>query len=324
MTGVPLTIALSDSDRTRPIANGKVKIDGVDAAITLMGVQELFNHQLTTHEFDCCEFPIATYMRTLEQPGRPYLAIPIFPSRHFRLSDVFVNTSKGITKPADLAGKRIGVSVFDMAAAVWLRGIFEEYYDLPRTAPIYVAGGLETLRSGDEHPQFYPEQFTCEERLDQSLSDLLAVGEIDAIYTARAPSCWPSDTVTRLFDDPIPEELSYFERTGIYPAMHVLAVKRDIAEANPQIVRALYDAFVAGQAAARAQLFDSAALATMLPWQLEALLFAEKKLGKDYWAHGLAANRKMLETVVGYLVADGLIETAFTPEDLFSADMRGT
>jgi 4,5-dihydroxyphthalate decarboxylase len=324
MTGVSLTIGLSNSDRTRPIAHGELPVAGVDAKVTLMGVQALFNHQLTTHEFDCCEFPIATYLRSLERPERPYLAIPIFPSRHFRLSDVFVHTGKGITKPADLAGKRIGVSVFDMAAAVWLRGIFEEYYDLPRTAPIYVAGGLETLRSGDEHPQYYPPQFQCEERLDRSLSALLAAGEIDAIYTARAPSCWPSATVTRLFDDPIPEELGYFARTGIYPAMHVLAIKRPIAEANPGIVRALYDAFVQGQGIARERLFDSAALSTMLPWQLEALLFAEKKLGPGYWAHGLAANRAMLETVIRYLLEDGLIATPYTPEDLFSADMHGT
>lgn len=324
MSGIPLTIALSDSDRTRPIARGEVPIEGVDATINLMGVQALFNHQLTTHEFDCCEFPIATYLRTLEQPGRPYLAIPIFPSRHFRLSDVFVNTAKGITRPSDLAGRRIGVSVFDMAAAVWLRGIFEEFYGLPRTAPIYVAGGLEDVRTGDEHPQHYPAQFNCEERLDKPLSELLATGEIDAIYTARAPSCWPSPAVTRLFDDPIPEELSYFERTGIFPAMHVLAIKRTSAESHPEVVPALYKAFVQGQAAARAHLFDSAALATMLPWQLESLLFAEEKLGADYWAHGLAANRKMLQTVIGYLLADELITTPFMPEDLFSADMHDT
>lgn len=324
MAGLKLSLLLSDSDRSRPVANGEAPIEGVDAKITFMGVQALFNHQLTTHEFDCCEFPIATYMRTLEQPERPYLALPVFPSRHFRLSDVFVHTGKGIEKPADLAGKRIGVSVFDMAAAVWLRGIFEDYYDLPRTAPIYVAGGLETLRSGDEHPQFYPEQFTCEERLDASLSDLLAAGEIDAIYTARAPRCWPGPNVARLFDDPIPEELGYFERTGIFPAMHLLAVKRPIAEANPGLVPALYAAFTKAQEIARERLWDSAALSTMLPWQLEALMFAEAKLGAGYWSAGLAANRTMLETAIRYMREDGLISTAMTPEDLFGPDMHAT
>ena len=325
MSKLKLKIGVSDSDRTRPIAYGDVAIAGVEADVTLMGVQALFNHQLTQHSFDCCEFPLATYLRTLEQPGQPYLAIPVFPSRHFRLSDVFINTGKGITKPADLAGKRIGVSVFDMAAAVWLRGMFEDFYDLPRTAPIYVAGGLDSLRSGDEHPQFYPDQFTCEERLDKSLAVLLAEGEIDAIYTARAPSTWPSaPTVTRLFDDPIPASLDYFDKTGVFPAMHVLAIKRPIAEANPGVVEALYAAFTEAQTVARGRLFEAAALSTMLPWQLESLLFTERKLGSDYWAAGVANNRVMLETIIRYMVEDRLIKTSFKPEDLFSAEMHGT
>src|ERR1700753_2009091 len=132
MTALPLKIGVSDSDRTRPIASGEVPIEGVTAEVTLMGVQALFNQQLTGDKFDASEFPLASYLRTLDRPDRPYVAIPIFPSRHFRFSNVFVNTGSGISKPADLAGKRIGLPVFDMAAAVWLRGIFEDYYDLPR------------------------------------------------------------------------------------------------------------------------------------------------------------------------------------------------
>ena len=148
MTALRLKIGVSDSDRTRPIATGEVPIAGVEAEVTLTGVQALFNKQLTEHTFDCCEFPIASYLRSMEQADRRYVAIPVFPSRHFRLSCVFINTSKGIKTPADLAGKRIGVPVFDMAAAVWLRGIFQDHFGLPRTAPIYVAGGLEAPRAG--------------------------------------------------------------------------------------------------------------------------------------------------------------------------------
>src|SRR5690242_17710176 len=122
MTLLKLTIGASDSDRTRPIANGEVKIAGVEPDVTLMGVQALFNKQLGSHHFDACEFPLATYLRTLERPDRPYLAVPIFPSRHFRFSSVFINKASGIEKPADMAGKRIGLMVFDMAAAVWQRG----------------------------------------------------------------------------------------------------------------------------------------------------------------------------------------------------------
>src|SRR6201994_2627881 len=251
MTALPLKIGVSDSDRTRPIAGGESPIKGVAAEVTLMGVQELFNRQLTEHTFDCCEFPLATYLRSLERPERPYVAVPIFPSRHFRFSNVFVNTSKGITKPADLAGKRIGIPVFDMAAAVWLRGIFEDYYDLPRTSPIYVAGGLEAARTGDEHPQFYPDRFKHETRNDQSLAVLLAEGEIDALYTARAPSTWPSASVGRLFDDPMPAELDYFAKSKIFPPMHLIAIKRPIAEAHPGLMMAVYEAFAQAQSVAR-------------------------------------------------------------------------
>jgi 4,5-dihydroxyphthalate decarboxylase len=317
MTALPLKIGVSDSDRTRPIASGEVPIAGVAAEVTLMGVQALFNKQLTEHTFDCCEFPLATYLRSLERPERPYVAVPIFPSRHFRFSCVFVNSAKGISKPADLAGKRIGVSVFDMAAAVWLRGIFQDYYDLPRTSPIYVAGGPEAPRTGDEHPQFYPDRFKHETRNDKGLAALLASGEIDALYTARAPSTWPSASVSRLFEDPMPVELDYFSKTGIFPAMHVIAIKRPLAEANPGLTMAIFQAFAQAQKIARERLFESAALSTMLPWQLEGLLFAEQRLGKDYWPVGLANNRAMLEIISRYMVEDGLVRREFSPEELF-------
>jgi 4,5-dihydroxyphthalate decarboxylase len=282
-----------------------------------MGVQALFNLQLTRHTFDCCEFPITSYLRTLERPERPYVAVPIFPSRHFRFSNVFINVAKGITKPADLARRRIGVPVFDMAAAVWLRGIFQDHFGLERTAPIYVSGGLETARTGDEHPQFYPARFRHEERNDKSLAALLAEGEIDALYTARAPSSWPSPSVGRLFEEPIRIELDYFSKTGIFPPMHIIAVKRTLVDANPGLLKAIFDSFSQAQTIARERLFDSAALSTMLPWQLESLLFAEQQLGQDYWPVGLAKNRAMLKVIIRYMAEDGLIAKEFAPEDLF-------
>ncbi len=324
MTLLKLTIGASDSDRTRPIANGEVTIAGVAPEVTLMGVQALFNKQLGSHHFDACEFPLATYLRTLERPDRPYLAVPIFPSRHFRFSSVFINKASGITKPAEMAGKRIGLMVFDMAAAVWQRGIFEEHFGLDRTAPIYVTGGLETARTGDEHPQVYPDKFTVE-RTDKPLAQMLASGEIDALYTARAPSTWPSETVGRLFEDPKTAELDYFRKTGIFPPMHILAVKRPIAEANPGLTKALFDAFAEAQTIARTKLFDQVALSTMLPWALESLIEAERELGTDYWPVGFAKNRAMLEVVIRYLKEDGLISTDFAPEDLFEgADILAT
>lgn len=323
-----LTVGLSGTARTRPLAAGRVAIEGVEADITLMGVQELFNQQLATHTFDACEFPIATYLRSLEKPERPYLAIPIFPSRHFRLSSIFVSELSDVKVPSDLIGKRIGISVFDMAAGVWMRGVLHDRFGLDRFAATYVIGGLEQPRGNDEHPQFYPSGFTFEHRNDASLAALLAAGEIDALMTARAPSTWPDGGVRRLFEDPRTVELDYFHDTGIFPAMHVLAIKRHIAEANPELPLALYRAFATSQQLARADLFDAAALDSILPWQLEELLATERAMGPDFWAVGVAANRRMLEQIVDYTLADGLISTRFTVQDLFdgpgSADLLTT
>jgi 4,5-dihydroxyphthalate decarboxylase len=325
MASIPLTIGVSDTDRMRPLVDGQVSVAGVDAKIALMPVQALFNKQLTEHTFDCCEFPLASYLRSLETAEKPYLAVPIFPSRHFRFSCVFVNTGSGITKPADLAGKRVGIPVFDMAAAVWHRGIFQDHYGLDRTAPIYVTGGLEDARRSDEHPQYYPEKFRIEHVTDKSLARLLAEGGIDALYTARAPSTWPSATVARLYPNPIEAELAYFAKTGIFPPMHVLAVKRSIAERNPGLTRSLFDAFAAAQRIAQEKLRDSAALGVMLPWLLEHLLDTEQRLGAEYWPVGFAKNRATLEVIIRYMREDGLTKAALAPEDLFSgADILAT
>lgn len=283
-----------------------------------MPVQALFNKQLTTHLFDCCEFPLTSYIRTLESPEKPYVGVPIFPSRHFRLSCVFINASSGVTRPADLAGKRVGVPVFDMAAAVWLRGMFEDYYGLDRTAPIYVSGGLEEPRRGDEHPQHYPAKFRVEHVADRSLAELLAAGAIDALYTARAPGTWPSPNVRRLFNDPIAADLDYFRKTGIFPPMHVVALKRSLALRHPDLARNLFEAFAAAQRVAQAKLADSVTLAAMLPWLMEHLQFTEQQLGPDYWPVGFASNKKTLDTIIRYMRDDELITTSFAPEDLFA------
>jgi ABC-type nitrate/sulfonate/bicarbonate transport system substrate-binding protein len=325
MERTALTIGVSDSDRTRPLVSGEVRIEGVTADIEVMGVQALFNRQLTEHTFDCCEFPLTSYLRTLERPDRRYVGLPVFPSRHFRLSSVFINMTKGIRSPADLAGRKIGVPVFDMAAAVWLRGIFHDHYGLDRTSPIYVAGGLEAPRSGDEHPQFYPSCFKHEQCMDRSLASMLASGEIDALYTARAPSCWPSATVGRLFEDPMTAELGYFDRTGIFPAMHLVAIKRSIVEKHPDLPMAVFKAFAAAQEVAQSRLADSAALSTMLPWQLENLSFAKERLGADYWPAGIAKNRAMLEAIIRYMADDRLVQKQFAIEEIFEgADILST
>ncbi|NKC30521.1 substrate-binding domain-containing protein [Falsiroseomonas selenitidurans] len=318
-----LTIGVSDCDRARALAEGRVAIDGVAAEVTVMPLQPLFNLQMTHHTFDCCEFPIATWLRHFDRPQQEYVGIPVFPSRHFRFSCVFVNKAKGLTKPADLAGRRVGTMVWDMAAAVWLRGIFDEHYALPWDAPIYVNAGLNEARAGEDHPQQYPPAARIEHVTDRSLSAMLESGEIDALYTARAPDSFFSapDKVGRLFADPMAAELDYFARTGIFPPMHLIAVKRRFVEANPGLPRALLAAFAESQRLARLRLHDSATLAVGLPFLAQQLEETERLLGPAFWSTGFAANRDMFATLIRYMRAEGLLRRDLAPEDLFPASL---
>ncbi len=316
---IPLSIGLSDADRTRAIAEGTVKIEGVEARAEMLPLQPLFNIQLTTHRFDCCEFPIATWLRHFNRPSQEYVGIPVFPSRHFRFSCVFVHRRRGFTKPADLAGKRIGTMVWDMAAAQWLRGIFDEHYGLPARSPIYVSAGAEVPRTGDDHPQEYPAGYTIEHRPDATLSAMLESGEIDALYTARAPSSFftASERVGRLFEDSMAAELAFFKRTGLHPPMHLIAVKTAIVEAHPWLPMALYKAFAEAQAVAQARLHDSATLGTMLPWAVQHMEMTERELGRDFWPTGFAKNRDTLVTLIRYMRAEGALTRDLVPEELF-------
>lgn len=323
-----LSIGTSDCDRIRPLIDGAVGVEGVKAEWHVHGVQQLFNLQCSQHVYDAAEFPLATYLRDLEG-ARRYLALPVFPSRHFRFSCVFVNKTAGLKTAADLAGKRVGIPVWDMAAAVWLRGIFNEHYGLDMRAPVYVTNGLEDGRKGDEHPQTYPEGFEIIHADDAGgLSKMLADGKIDALYTAAAPSSYdphdPDCPVTRLFDDPVTTETAYYQKTGIFPPMHVFALKREIAEANPGLTTRLYTALCGAQDEARARLYNSAALNVMLPWLFDHLLDSERRLGKGYWSTGFAANRKTLETAIGYMKNEGLLTTELHATDMFDDDMLRT
>lgn len=323
---IPLSIGLSDADRTRAIAEGRVTIEGVEARAEMLPLQPLFNIQLTTHRFDCCEFPLATWLRHFNRAEQDYVGIPVFPSRHFRFSCVFVHKGRGFEKPADLAGKRIGTMVWDMAAAVWLRGIFDEHFGLPARSPIYVSAGAEAPRTGDDHPQEYPPGYTIEHRADASLSAMLESGEIDALYTARAPSSFfnAPDRVGRLFADSVTAELDFFRRTGLHPAMHLIAVKRPLVEANPWLPMALYRAFAEAQAVAQARLHDSATLAIMLPWAVQHMEMTERELGREFWPVGFAKNRDMLATLIRYMRDEGALSRDLVPEQLFPAAILET
>ena len=323
MAKLPLTLACWDYDRTRGLADGTVAPDGIALNYLSLPVEEIFFRMARFREFDAAEMSMSSYCVTLMQDHPPFIAIPAFPSRFFRHSSIYVNADAGIDRPQDLVGKRIGVPEYQMTAPVWIRGILADEYGVAPDSVTYHSGGEEQPGRIDKLRTDLPERFRIAPiGPGKTLSRMLADGEIDALHTARAPSTFYSEPgrVRRLFPDYVPVELDYFRRTGIFPIMHVVALRRDLYRANPWIAQSLFKAFVASKQVTYDGLAHTAALKTMLPFQVAAVEDARREMGEDWWSYGLEPNRTVLETFLRYHHDQGLSNRLLAPEDLFAPE----
>ena len=286
MSRLNLSLACWRYDRTEALANGTVRPDGIDLNFMALDVEETFFRMLRNQEFDVAELSMSSYCVTLGRENPPFIAIPVFPSRFFRHSCIFVSEKSGIREPADLAGKRIGVPEYQMTAPVWIRGILQDEYGIDPASVTYLTGGEEEPGREEKLKLNLPERFRLEAiGPEQTLSRMLADGEIDALYTARAPSTFYSEKgkVRRLFSDFVDVEKAYFAKTGIFPIMHVIAIRRSVYERDRWIAQALYKAFSETQRQAYEDLLISASLKTMLPWQIASVEDTIATLGQQWW-----------------------------------------
>jgi len=323
MAKLGMTLACWDYDRTRALADGTVAVEGVDLVYLTLPVEETFFRMLRNREFDCAEMSLSSYVASLERDDPPFVAIPVFPSRMFRHSCIFVSKASGITEPRQLVGKRVGNPEYQLTAHVWIRGILAEEYGVPIDSVEYLTGGLEEAGRIEKQKIDLPERIRVRS-IDptQTLAQLLAEGGIDAIYAPRAPSTLRTrpDAVRRLFEDYAAVEREYYRRTRIFPIMHTVAIRRDVYERNPWCAQALYKAFVAAQRKTYADLGELAALKTMLPWLPAHVAETRRELGDDWWAYGLAPNRHVLETFLRYHHEQGLSKRLRAPEELFARE----
>lgn len=327
MSKLKLTLACWDYDRTRALVDGRVQVDGVDLNYLSMPVEETFFRMLRYREFDAAELSLSSYCVSLMSEDPAFVAIPVFPSRFFRHGCIFVSTKSGIREPGDLIGKRIGVPEYQMTAPVWIRGILQDECGVDPSSVSYFSGGEEQAGREEKLTLDLPERFRLQSiGRAQTLSRMLADGEIDALYTARAPSTFYSEPgkVRRLFEDFVAVEQAYFAKTGIFPIMHVVALRREIYDRNPWVARSLYDAFVAAQRITYDDLMISAALKTMLPWQIAAVEETIRCLGQDWWSYGFAANRHVLDVFTRYHHEQGLSRRKLAPEELFAPETLQT
>lgn len=323
MSRLNLSLACWGYDRVQGLVDGSVPVDGIDLTFMPLDVEEIFFRSLRHREFDVAELSLSSYSMTLTRDNPPFIAIPVFPSRFFRHSCIFVSTKSGIEKPSDLVGKRIGVPEYQMTAPVWIRGILQDEYGVDPASVTYCTGGEEEPGREEKLKLDLPDKFRIEPiGPDKTLSRMLADGEIDALYTARAPSTFYREPgkVRRLFTNFVDVEKAYFGRTGIFPIMHIVAIRREIYERHRWVAQALFKAFVAAQRQCYEDLLVSASLKTMLPWQIAAVEETIATMGEHWWPYGIDENRKALETFLRYHNEQGLSPKRLVIEDLFAPE----
>lgn len=321
MADLPLTLGCWDYDRVFALRDGRVKPEGIDLRFLNMIVEETFFRMLRNKEFDVSEMSMSSYVVSLTRKESPFIAIPVFPSRFFRHSCIYVNANAGINKPSDLIGKRIGTPEFQMTAPVWIRGILSEHYDVPVDSVTYVTGGEEEPNREEKLKLDLPDNIKIE-RIgpDQTLSKMLVTGEIDALHTARKPSTFDGKTVKRLFPNYMEVERAYWGETGIFPIMHVVAIRREVYEKNRWIAMNLFQAFKDAQQICYEGLRETAALKGMLPWFNAHVEDAFETMGQDFWPYGLEKNKKTLDTFLRYHHEQGLSPRLVTAEEMFAPE----
>jgi 4,5-dihydroxyphthalate decarboxylase len=242
----------------------------------------------------------------------------VYTSREFRHSCIWVRADAGITSPADLRGKRMGVPEYQMTAAVWIRGFLSDDFDVQPSTMQWFSGGLYQPGREEKLPINIPGVDLRPLGPDQTLSQMLANGQLDAIMGPRPPTGFPGPHVKRLFADFRTVEAEYFARTGVFPIMHTVVVRRELFEREPWIARSLYDAFVEAKARAMSQLTEAVVLATTLPWQIAEVEATQALMGEDYWPYGVERNRIALETLIRYSCEHGLAQRRVAVEELFA------
>ena len=322
MTGkVRLTVACGDYDRVAAIKDGRVEVEGCEVVFLPMEPEEVFFRAFRYQEFDACELSFSSFMIVTSRGASPFVGIPAFVSRVFRHSGFYVRTDRGIEEPGDLRGKTVGVPEYQMTAPVWMRGILEDEYGVKPIDIHWRSGGQEEPGRDERTPltltngvdlQPIPE--------DRTLVEMFEAGELDALMTARAPSSFTRGApgIARLFPDYRRVERAYYEKTRMFPIMHLMGVRKELAERYPWLPGSLYKALLEAKNLALDAVREIAALNVTLPWVEAEALETRALMGADYWRYGVGECAHEIEALARYSYDQGLSERRLAAEDLFA------
>lgn len=320
---IPITIACERYDRTEALRDHRVVPDGVDLTYLPLKVEETFFRMARFREFEASEMSLSSYVITLARKETPFIAVPAFPSRLFRHSSIYVSSVSGIERPEQLVGRQVGVPEYQLTANVWVRGILADRHAVPVESVVYRTGGLHDPGRQEKLAITLPSNIRIEPiEVGQTLSEMLATGAIDALYSPRTPASFTANDgrVRRLFEPSGPAEIDYFRATGIFPIMHVVVLRRDVYERNRWLARALYDAFCEAKRLCEESIDETASARYMLPWLHDEVARTKCILGDDYWPYGVEKNRENLATFLRYSHEQGLVDRLLEPEELFAPE----
>jgi 4,5-dihydroxyphthalate decarboxylase len=318
---VPLTIACGDYDRTRALSDGRESVEGCRVNFLPLEPEEVFFRSFRNQEFDVAELSFSSYCIATARGDSAYIGIPAFVSRCFRHSGIYVRKDAGIKTPQDLRGKRIGVPEYQLTALVWIRGMLQEEFGVKPSESTWFGGGQEEPGRDERTPIKMPSDVKLTAiPHDKTLVQMLLAGELDALFTARAPSCYENGhpNVDRLFPNYREVEKAYWSKTGLFPIMHLIGIKKDLVARHPWLPTSVYKAFLSARNFAYKEAREVAALHVTLPWVEAEARETVKLMGKDYWPYGVKESARDIEAMTSYSFAQGLASKKLTPADLFA------
>jgi 4,5-dihydroxyphthalate decarboxylase len=320
MPALPITFACGLYDRMLALQTGDIKPEGIDLNFLVMdNPREIFDRMSNRLEFDACEMSSSEFVTRHAANKLPFVALPVFASRVFRHGFIVVNR-KHVKSPKDLEGKRVGVPLYTQTAAIFVRGLMQHDLGIDLSTIEWVEGSVNEP-GGYGNPNVMPMLKPVNKKPNtsgKSLSDLLAAGEIHAIIGSNLPnSLKRHPDVVRLFPDYRAREKDYFQRTKIFPIMHLVVIRKDVYEKNPFVATSLYNAFCAAKDFAREKMRYSGTLRYMLPWLPADVEEIDELFGGDCWPYGVEPNRPTLDALVSYMVEQGLIPERIPIEKLF-------
>jgi 4,5-dihydroxyphthalate decarboxylase len=319
MSQLQISVAMGDYDRNRALYDGRVQIDGCNPVYMLQSPEEMFFRAMRSRDFDVTELSFSSYLVKHSRGESPYIAVPVFLSRAFRHTSIYVRKDR-IRQPADLKGKRIGIPEYQLTAIVWARSILQDDYGISPEDVTWVRGGIDTPGRPEKIKLDLPPGVKIESAPEgKTISDLLNEGEIDGFIAPRPPSgaAMHNPHVGWLFDDPTAVAKDYYRRTGIFPIMHVVGIRKELAQQHRWLPGAVFKAFSQSKHKALELLEDTSATKVTLPFVEEQLKAARDTLGHDFWSYGVDANRKTLDAFLHHHHAQGLSSKRMAIEELF-------